>query len=224
MRVLVVEDDAETSAYICRGLREAGHVVIHVASGADAVQLLIRETYDAAVLDRGLPDLDGLSALKAIRAAGRETPILLLSALGNTDERVRGLKAGADDYMAKPFSFEELAARLQIIATRRHTAAETTLACGDLKMDLLSRSVTRGDRKVQLLPREFQLLEELLRNKGRVVTRTALLERVWDYRFDPHTTLIDTHISRLRKKVDAPDERSLLHTVRGVGFRVDEHP
>ena len=224
MRVLVVEDDPETSAYICKGLREGGDVVDSVASGADAVQLLIRESYDVAVLDRNLDDLDGLSALKAVRAAGRDTPILLLSALGNADERVRGLKAGADDYMAKPFSFEELAARLQIISARRRTAAETELSCGDLVMDLLARTVSRSGRKLPLLPREFQLLEELLRNKGRVVTRTALLERVWDYRFDPHTSLIDTHMSRLRKKVDDGAERPLLHTVRGVGFRIAEEP
>jgi two-component system OmpR family response regulator len=224
MRVLVVEDDPETGAYICKGLREGGHVVDAVASGSDAVQLLLREAYDVAVLDRGLPDLDGLSALRAIRAAGRDTPVLLLSALGNTDERVRGLKAGADDYMAKPFSFEELSARLQIISARRRTAAETTLVCGDLEMDLLARTVTRGGKRLQLLPREFQLLEELLRNKGRVVTRTSLLERVWDYRFDPHTSLIDTHMSRLRKKVDDGFDCALLHTVRGVGFRIAEEP
>jgi two-component system OmpR family response regulator len=222
MRVLVVEDDRETSAYIAKGLRESGHVVDAVASGADAVQLLIREPYDAAVLDRGLPDLDGLSALKAVRAAGRDTPILLLSALGNTDERVRGLRAGADDYMAKPFSFEELSARLEIISARKRTAAETRLACGDLEMDLLAHAVTRAGRKLALLPREFQLLEELLRSKGRVVTRTALLERVWDYRFDPHTSLIDTHMSRLRKKIDDGFDRPLLHTVRGVGYRLSE--
>lgn len=222
MRVLVVEDDAETAAYICKGLREAGHVVDSVSSGADAVQLLIREAYDAAVLDRGLPDLDGLSTLKAIRAAGRDTPVLLLSALGATDERVRGLRAGADDYMAKPFSFEELTARLEIISARRRTAAEVKLVCGDLEMDLLAHTVVRAGRKLALLPREFQLLEELLRNKGRVVTRTALLERVWDYRFDPHTSLIDTHMSRLRKKIDDGFDRPLLHTVRGVGYRLAE--
>lgn len=224
MRVLVVEDDAETSAYLCKGLREGGHVVDAVASGADAVQLIIREPYDAAILDRSLPDLDGLSALKAIRAAGRDTPVLLLSALGNTDERVRGLRAGADDYMAKPFSFEELQARLEIISARQRTATQTKLACGDLEMDLLARIVTRGDRQLKLLPREFQLLEELLRNKGRIVTRTVLLERVWDYRFDPHTSLIDTHMSRLRKKIDEGSERALLHTVRGVGYRLALEP
>src|SRR5262249_34577778 len=159
-----------------------------------------------------------------IRAAGRETPVLLLSALGNTDERVRGLRAGADDYMAKPFSFEELSARLEIISARRRTAAETTLTCGDLEMDLLAHAVTRAGRKLVLLPREFQLLEELLRNKDRVLTRTALLERVWDYRFDPHTSLIDTHMSRLRKKIDEGFDRPLLHTVRGVGYRLSEEP
>ena len=224
MRVLVVEDDGETRAYICRGLRQAGHVVDGVASGVDAVQLLMREPYDAAVLDRNLPDLDGLSALKALRAAAVQTPVLLLSALGNTDERVKGLRAGADDYMAKPFSFDELAARLEIISARRRTAEETRLACGGLVMDLLAHSVTRDGRKLALLPREFQLLEELLRNKGRVVSRTALLERVWDYRFDPHTSLIDTHMSRLRKKIDEGFERPLLHTVRGVGYRLAEEP
>jgi two-component system OmpR family response regulator len=224
MRILVVEDDAETQAYVVKGLRQAGHVVDHAEDGHSAVHQFLTTKFDAAVLDRNLPELDGLSVLKAIRAAGVETPVLFLSALGHTDERVRGLKAGADDYMAKPFSMDELLARLEGLQKRRGPAIATTLVCGDLEMDLLSRTVARGGRSIPLLPREFKLLEELLRHVDQVVTRTMLLERVWDYRFEPHTTLIDTHISRLRKKIDEGFSRPLLHTLRGVGYRLSAKP
>ena len=206
---------------VIRRLRESGHVVDSVASGLDAVQLLIRESYDAAVLDRGLPDLDGLSALKAIRAAGSDTPILLLSALGNTDERVRGLRAGGDDDLVKPFAFSELLARIEALARRSATVVkETVLRVGDLELDLVSRTANRNGRDIKLLPREFQVLEFLVRNEGRVVPRSMLLERVWDLHFDPSTNIIDVYVGRVRRKVDGEYGYPLIHTVRGVGFCV----
>jgi two-component system OmpR family response regulator len=225
VRILIVEDEATTGEYLAKGLREASFTVEQVENGRDALSLASREQFDAIVLDRNLPGLDGLSVLRALRAAGIETPILILSALGHADERVRGLRAGAQDYMTKPFSFDELQLRLQGMLRGASGARETTtLACGDLVMDLLSRKVVRGGRTIELLPREFKLLEELLRSRDRVVTRTMLLERVWDYRFDPHTSLIDTHISRLRKKIDEGFAVPLLHTLRGVGYRLSVDP
>ena len=225
MRILIVEDEATTGEYLAKGLREASFTVEQVENGRDALSLASREQFDAIVLDRNLPGLDGLSVLRALRAAGIETPILILSALAHADERVRGLRAGAQDYMTKPFSFDELQLRLQGMLRGASGARETTtLACGDLVMDLLSRKVVRGGRTIELLPREFKLLEELLRSRDRVVTRTMLLERVWDYRFDPHTSLIDTHISRLRKKIDEGFAVPLLHTLRGVGYRLSVDP
>jgi two-component system OmpR family response regulator len=181
--------------------------------------------FDAIVLDRSLPGLDGLSVLKALRATGDATPVIILSAIAQVDERVKGLRAGGDDYLSKPFSLAELHARIDNLSARRSgRAVETKLTCGDLTMDLLSRRVERAGRNIDLLPREFQLLEHLMRNTGRVVTRTMLLEHVWDYRFDPHTSLIDTHISRLRKKIDEGFDGPLLHTVRGVGYRLGTNP
>jgi two-component system OmpR family response regulator len=225
VRILIVEDEATTGEYLAKGLREASFTVEQVGNGRDALSLASREQFDAIVLDRNLPGLDGLSVLRALRAAGIEIPVLILSALGHADERVRGLRAGAQDYMTKPFSFDELQLRLQGMLRGASGAREvTTLACGDLVMDLLSRKVTRGGRAIELKPREFKLLEELLRSKDRVVTRTMLLERVWDYRFDPHTSLIDTHVSRLRKKIDEGFAVPLLHTLRGVGYRLSTHP
>jgi two-component system OmpR family response regulator len=216
VRILIVEDETTTGDYVAKGLREAAYTVEQVVNGRDALSLATGEGFDAIILDRNLPGLDGLSVLQALRAASIETPVLILSALGHADERVRGLRAGAQDYMTKPFSFDELQLRLQGLLT--------TLTCGDLLMDLLSRRVTRAGRTIELLPREFKLLEELLRSKDRVVTRTMLLERVWDYRFDPHTSLIDTHISRLRKKIDEGFDTTLLHTLRGVGYRLSAEP
>ena len=225
MRILIVEDEATTGDYVAKGLRETGYTVERIANGRDALGLASRERFDAIVLDRNLPGLDGLSVLSALRAASIDTPILILSALGHADERVRGLRAGAQDYMTKPFSFDELQLRLQGMLRAASGARETTsLACGDLVMDLLARRVTRAGRSIDLLPREFKLLEELLRSKDRVVTRTVLLERVWDYRFDPHTSLIDTHISRLRRKIDDGFAAPLLHTLRGVGYRLSAEP
>jgi two-component system, OmpR family, response regulator len=224
-RILVVEDDAETADYITKGLRESGFTVEHVEDGRDGLYLASSSSFDAVVMDRMLPGMDGLSVIKALRAGGVETPILILSALSQLDERVCGLRAGGDDYLTKPFGFSELHARLENLVRRRSgKSVETTLRCGDLAMDLLARKVTRAGRALDLLPREFKLLEYFLRNVDRVVTRTMLLEQVWDYRFDPHTSIIDTHISRLRKKLDDGFETPLLHTLRGVGYRLSETP
>ena len=226
-RVLVVEDDPGAADFVCKGLREEGFVVEHVADGRDALYMATSSAFDAIVLDRNLPGMDGLAALRGMRAAGIGTPVLILSALGHIDERVRGLRAGGDDYLAKPFGFSELLARIEALMRRRpaNAGGETTvLACGGLRMELLSRRVTRDGKPVDLLPREFKLLEYLLHNADRVVTRTMLLEQVWDYRFDPHTSLIDTHISRLRKKIDEGFATPLLHTVRGAGYRLSTTP
>ena len=222
-RILVVEDDPDAADYILKGLREAGYTVEHVADGRDGLYLATSSNFDAIVMDRMVPGMDGLSVIKALRAAGVETPIIILSALAQMDERVKGLRSGGDDYLAKPFGYSELSARLSNLMRRGGSkAAETSLCCGDLKMDLLARKVTRAGKPIDLLPREFKLLEYLLRNKDRVVTRTMLLEQVWDYRFDPHTSLIDTHISRLRKKIDDEFPVPLLHTIRGMGYRLSE--
>lgn len=224
-RILVVEDDGDTADYVTKGLREAGYTVEHVMDGRDGLYLASSSAFDAVVMDRMLPGMDGLSVVKALRAGGVDTPILILSALAQLDERVVGLKAGADDYLTKPFGFSELQARIENLVRRRGSKTmETALRCADLVMDLLSRKVTRSGKALDLLPREFKLLEYFLRNKDRVVTRTMLLEQVWDYRFDPHTSIIDTHISRLRKKLDDGYERPLLHTLRGVGYRLSETP
>ena len=224
-RILVVEDDVDTADYIAKGLREAGFTVEHVADGRDGLYLASSSSFDAVIMDRMLPGMDGLSVIKALRAGGVETPILILSALAQLDERVIGLRAGGDDYLTKPFGFSELHARLENLIRRRGgKAVETVLRCADLVMDLLSRKVTRSGKALDLLPREFKLLEYFLRNKDRVVTRTMLLEQVWDYRFDPHTSIIDTHISRLRKKLDEGFAAPLLHTLRGVGYRLSEAP
>ena len=224
-RILLVEDDLDTADYIAKGLREAGYTVEHVGDGRDGLYLASSSSFDAVIMDRMLPGMDGLSVIKALRAAGVETPILILSALAQLDEKVTGLRAGGDDYLTKPFGFSELHARLENLIRRRGgKAVETVLRCADLVMDLLSRKVTRSGKPLDLLPREFKLLEYFLRNKDRVVTRTMLLEQVWDYRFDPHTSIIDTHISRLRKKLDDGFAAPLLHTLRGVGYRLSEAP
>ena len=224
-RILVVEDDPDAAEYVLKGLREDGYTVEHVADGRDGLYLATTSRFDAIVMDRMVPGMDGLSVIKALRAAGIETPIIILSALAQMDERVKGLRSGGDDYLAKPFGYSELSARLENLMRRGGgKTPETKLACGDLEMDLLARKVTRDGKPIELLPREFKLLEYLLRNKHRVVTRTMLLEEVWDYRFDPHTSLIDTHISRLRKKIDDGFDKPLLHTVRGTGYRLSEAP
>jgi len=222
-RILVVEDDPDAAEYVLNGLREEGFTVEHVADGRDGLYLASASSFDAIVMDRMVPGMDGLAVIKALRAAEVDTPILILSALSHLDERVKGLRAGGDDYLTKPFGFSELSARLANLMRRGGPkAVQTTLSCADLHMELLARKVTRAGRVLDLLPREFKLLEYLLRNKDRVVTRTMLLEQVWDYRFDPHTSLIDTHISRLRKKIDEGFDKPLLHTLRGTGYRLSD--
>ena len=222
MRILLVEDDPHTAGFIAKGLKEDGHTVDHTDNGKDGLFLATTEHYDAIVLDRMLPQMDGMAVLGALRAANIDTPVLILSALGSADERVAGLTAGSDDYLTKPFAFAELLARLKILMRRGAAtpAVETRLACEDLEMDLLSRKVKRAGKPIDLQPREFRLLEHLLRHADQVVTRTMLLEHVWDYHFDPGTNVIDVHISRLRRKIDDGHERPLLHTVRGAGYRL----
>ena len=224
MRILVIEDDKDVASFIRNGLTQAGCNVDHAANGKDGLFLATTEKYDALVVDRMLPGVDGLTVIRTLRASANSTPVLILSALGEVDDRVKGLKAGGDDYLVKPFAFSELLARLEALARRAKSGndgAPTTLRAGDLEMDLLRREVRRADKPIDLQPREFQLLEFLLRHAGQVVTRTMLLEGVWDYHFDPQTNVIDVHISRLRAKIDKGFDRPLLHTVRGAGYRLD---
>ncbi len=224
MRILVIEDDKDVASFIRNGLAQAGCNVDHAANGRDGLFLATTESYDALVVDRMLPGIDGLTVIRTLRASANTTPILILSALGEVDDRVKGLKAGGDDYLVKPFAFSELLARLEALSRRAKTGSDapsTVLRAGDLEMDLLRREVRRAGKPIDLQPREFQLLEFLLRHVGQVVTRTMLLEGVWDYHFDPQTTVIDVHISRLRSTIDKGFERPLLHTVRGAGYRLD---
>ncbi|MDP9422470.1 MAG: response regulator transcription factor [Pseudomonadota bacterium] len=226
-KILLVEDDEDTAEYIAKGLDEAGYVVDRASDGRDGLFHATDSDYAAIILDRMLPGMDGLSVLKAIRAADVRTPVIILSALGSLDERVKGLKSGSDDYLIKPFSFAELLARVEAMQRRGEGAGNaptTLLECGDLKVDLLARKVERSGRKIDLQPREFRLLEHLLRHRDQVVTRTMLLEGVWDYHFDPGTNVIDVHISRLRKKIDQDFDLPLLHTVRGAGYMISESP
>jgi two-component system, OmpR family, response regulator len=216
MRILVVEDDREVGAYLTKGLTESGHVVALAEAGREGLERAANESFDALVIDRMLPGLDGLSIVAALRAAKNQTPIVVLSALGDVEDRVVGLRAGCDDYLPKPFALSELLARLDAVV--RRVGAETKLKVGDLELDLLSRTVTRGDTEIDLLPREFRLLEYLMRHAGQVVTRNMLLEKVWDHHFDPQTNVIDVHVSRLRQKIDKGFAAPLLHTVRGTGY------
>ncbi len=220
MRILVVEDDRDVAGFVVKGLKEAGHVVEHTANGRDGLFLAASEAFDAIVLDRMLPGgVDGLRLLETLRSQGNATPVLFLSAMAQVDDRVRGLKAGGDDYMTKPFAFAELLARVEALTRRGKSEGPVTrLVVGDLEMELLSRSVKRAGQKVDLQPREFRLLEFLMRHAGQVVTRTMLLEGVWDYHFDPQTNVIDVHVSRLRQKVDKPFATPLIHTVRNAGY------
>jgi two-component system, OmpR family, response regulator len=219
MKILVVEDDRETAAYLVKGLNESGYTVDCANEGREGLFLASSGDYDAIVLDRMLPSMDGLSVLGALRAAEIRTPALILSALGSVDDRVKGLRAGGDDYLVKPFAFSELLARLEALLRRGVTAPATTkLRVADLELDLLTRTVKRAGKSIEVLPREFRLLEYLMRNAGHVVTRTMLLEHVWDYHFDPQTNVIDVHVSRLRQKIDKSFERPLLNTVRGAGY------
>jgi two-component system OmpR family response regulator len=221
MRILVIEDDRETSTYIANGLIEEGHAVDCFADGRDGLLQATAEDYDVLIVDRMLPGLDGLSLVRTLRGAGRQVPVIFLTSLGGVDDRVTGLEAGGDDYISKPFAFSELLARIHAIARRPPLRGEeTVLTVGDLQMDLIKRSVTRRGERIDLQPREFRLLEVLMRNKGRVLTRTMLLERVWDFHFDPKTSVVETHISRLRTKVDKPFDSELIQTVRGTGYRI----
>lgn len=223
-RLLVVEDDAATANYLVNGLSEAGHNVDQVADGRDALFRASDGSYDAIILDRMLPGMDGMAVLAALRAANIETPVLMLSALGAVEDRVAGLRAGSDDYLVKPFAFAELSARLDLILRRAAGGPtnDTHLECADLSIDLLTREVRRGARRIILQPREYRLLEFLTRHANQVVTRTMLLEGVWDYHFDPMTNVIDVHISRLRAKIDKDFGEPLLHTVRGAGYCLRE--
>ncbi len=226
MQILIIEDDEGVVDYVKKGLREAGHSLEHSANGKDGLTLALDHEFGVIIVDRMLPELDGLSLVKALRAVGRETPVLFLSALGDVDERVLGLKAGGDDYLIKPFAFSELLARLEALSRRprKNTTAEpeTCLTFADLRIDLLARQVTRGGKRIDLHAKEFSLLEQLVRNAGRVLTRTMLLEMVWGYYFSTQTNVIDVHISKLRKKIDDGFPSPLLHTVRGAGYKIDQ--
>jgi len=219
MKILLIEDDGDTATFIAHGLREQGHTADHAANGRDGLFLAAGEHYDLMIVDRMLPGLDGLGIVKTIRGAGVQTPVLFLTTMDSIDDRVAGLEAGGDDYLVKPFAFAELLARLNALARRPPLGAvETVLRVADLEIDLLKRSVTRAGQRIDLQPQEFKLLEYLMRNAGRVVTRTMLLENVWDFHFDPQTNVVETHISRLRGKVDRGFDIELIHTVRGSGY------
>jgi two-component system OmpR family response regulator len=225
MKVLLVEDNERVARFVVKGLTEAGHTVDHAATGRDGMFMSASEAYNVIVMDRMLPgDIDGLAIIEALRRSGNRTPILILSALADVDERIRGLQSGGDDYLTKPFAFGELLARVDALARRGASGGgERLLQVGDLRMDLLSRRVTRGARAITLQPREFKLLEYLMRHANQVVTRTMLLEAVWEYNFDPQTNVVDVHISKLRQKIEVDAEPPLVRTVRNAGYMMCEH-
>lgn len=219
MKILLIEDDVQTSGYVANGLREHGHVVDHAANGRDGLFRASSSGYDIMIIDRMLPAVDGLTIVKTIRGAGIKTPVLLLTTMGGINDRVDGLEAGADDYLTKPFAFAELLARINALSRRPPIVDDSTvLRAGDLEMNRLKRTVTRGGKRIELQPQEFKLLEYLMHNAGQVVTRTMLLENVWEFHFDPRTSVVETHISRLRAKVDRDFDEELIHTVRGSGY------
>ncbi|MGH8274827.1 MAG: response regulator transcription factor [Gammaproteobacteria bacterium] len=223
MHILIIEDDAETAAYLTKALQENGHITEHAATGPGGLERAKSFGYDALIVDRMLPELDGLSLVRKLRTGGNATPVLFLTALSDVDDRVIGLQGGGDDYLAKPFAFAEVLARLEVIVRRRgQTASDMILRVADLEMDRLQRSVKRAGKPIRLQPREFRLLEYLMLHANQVITRTMLLEQVWGYHFDPQTNLIDVHISRLRAKLDADAAKPLLHTVRGAGYCLRE--
>jgi two-component system OmpR family response regulator len=221
MRILVIEDDREAASWLIKGLAESGHVADHAADGEEGFNLASEAMHDVLIVDRMLPKVDGLSIIRRLRDSGIKTPVLILSALADVDERVKGLRAGGDDYLGKPYAFSELLARVENLGRRKVDAPlETRLKASDLEIDLLTRTVTRGGKSILLQPREFKLLEYLVRNAGHIVTRTMLLENVWDYHFDPQTNVIDVHISRLRSKIDKGYDEPILQTVRGAGYMI----
>ena len=223
MRVLVIEDEPETAAFLQKALKESGHVADHAGDGETGLALAQDQTYDVLIVDRMLPKRDGLSVVSELRAGDIRTPVLILSALGEVDDRVKGLRAGGDDYLTKPYAYSELLARVEALARRpAPEEAATRYTVGDLTLDRLTHAVTRAGQPITLQPREFRLLEYLMKHAGQVVTRTMLLENVWDYHFDPQTNVIDVHISRLRSKIDKDFERPLLHTIRGAGYSIRE--
>ncbi len=224
MRIMVIEDDQSVADYLVKGLKEKGHSVDHASDGGEGLLLASTENYDIMIIDRMLPSVDGLTIVKSVRAAGKTTPILVLSALGEVDDRVEGLDAGADDYLSKPFAFSELMARVNAQMRRNISTqtAVTELEVADLKLDLLTHTASRSGKSIELQPREFSMLEYLMRNAGQVITRTMLLEHVWDYKFDPQTNVIDVLVSRLRGKIDSGFAKPLLHTVRGAGYMINE--
>jgi two-component system, OmpR family, response regulator len=225
LRILVVEDDRKTAEFIERGLRDEGHSVDVHADGHDGLRYAVAGSFDVMIIDRMLPGMDGLAIVKTAREAGVSTPVLFLTALGGVDDRVEGLEAGGDDYVVKPFAHAELVARVHALARRPATRQESTvLKVADLEMYLITRKVIRAGQDIELQPREFKLLEVLMRHAGRVLTRTMLLEEVWDFHFDPKTTLVETHISRVRDKVDKPFGKALIQTVRGAGYTLDDAP
>jgi two-component system, OmpR family, response regulator len=225
MKILLVEDNERVARFVTKGMSEAGHTADHADNGRDGMFMAASEAYDVIIMDRMLPGkIDGLAIIEALRSAGNRTPILILSALADVDERIRGLRSGGDDYLTKPFAFGELLARVDALGRRASgSGGERTLQVDDLRMDLLSRRVTRGSRSIALQPREFKLLEYLMRHANQVVTRTMLLEAVWDYNFDPQTNVVDVHISKLRSKLELDSERPLLRTVRNAGYMMCEH-
>jgi two-component system OmpR family response regulator len=219
MRILLIEDDERVAAYVVKGLGEAGHIAEHIADGRDGLYHVAGEVYDVVILDRMLPGVDGLTILQTMRAAGNRTPVIILSALGEVDERVRGLRAGSDDYLTKPFAMSELLARIDALGRRPAAApSKSTLVVADLEIDLLARTVARGGRRIPLSTLEFRLLEYMARHAGHVLTRTMILEAVWDYNFDPQTNIVDQHVSHLRQKIDRGFDIPLIETVRGAGY------
>ena len=221
MHILLIEDDDRVADFVEKGLREHGHVVARAADGRAGLIEAASRQFDLIILDRMLPQVEGMTILQTIRATGDATPVLVLSALGDTDERVRGLRAGADDYLAKPFAMSELLARVEVLSRRGAPVAQpTSMSLGDLDIDIAARIVWRGGKRIELTAREFRILEYLARNRGRVVTRSMLLEHVWDYHFDPQTNIIDQHVSRLRQKIERGFEAPLIETVRGAGYRM----
>lgn len=223
MRILLIEDDQKIASFIVKGLKAAGYAVDHASDGEEGLHLVLNEPYDVAIVDIMLPKLDGLKVIERMRKEKVNTPVIILSAKGSVDDRVRGLQKGGDDYLTKPFAFSELLARVQALLRRASSASEPTrLAMGDLSVDLLTREVVRGGEKIELQPLEFSLLEYLMRHSGRVISKTMIMEHVWDYNFDPQTNVVEVRISRLRDKIDRGFDRKLIHTVRGVGYVLKE--